>query len=163
LSSIALTRRDVATAEREAKLAMEDSVRQPDAAVQLARVLVATGRLGEAVSLLDATKRETANLGAVDDLDFVRGDALARMERFPEAERAFEDEIRAHPKKLEVYARLSILQLTQGRPADAERSLERMVAANPTRRAALFAADTCRVTDNPAGERAWRGRAARLR
>jgi len=162
LSSVALARRDAAMAEREAHLAMEDSVRRPDAAVQLARVMVATGRLSEAVSLLDATKRETASLGPVDELDLVRGDVLARIERFPEAERAFEDEIAAHPKKLEAYARLSILQLTQGRPVDAERSLERMVAANPTRRAALFAADTCRVTDNPGGERAWRSRAARF-
>lgn len=162
LSSVALARGDAATAEREAKLAMDDTVRRPDAAVQLARVQVATGRLREAVALLEETKRDTAALGAVKDIDLVRGDALARMERFAEAERAFEDEIRAHPENTHAYARLSILLLTQARPADSERALERMVAANPSRSAALLAADTCKVTDNPKGERMWRGRASRL-
>ncbi|MGK2859206.1 MAG: sulfatase-like hydrolase/transferase [Thermoanaerobaculia bacterium] len=162
LSSVALARGDATTAEREAKLAMDDTVRRPDAAVQLARVQVATGRLSEAVALLEETKRETAALGAVKDIDLVRGDALARMQRFAEAERAFEDEIRAHPENTHAYARLSILLLTQARPADSERALERMVAANPSRSAALLAADTCKVTDNPSGERLWRGRANRL-
>lgn len=129
LGRVALARRDYATAEREARAAMNDRLWRGPAMVLLAQVHVAQGRLGEALAMLQ-------NAPPARDLEATRGDILARMERVDEAVAAFEKEIAAYPENYDAYAKLALLQLALGR--DAEALLRRMPPelAREVRRAA---------------------------
>jgi Flp pilus assembly protein TadD len=64
--------------------------------------------------------------------DFVRGDALARMNHAEEAETAYEREIANFPNDLDAYANLAILHLVRGDVRGFEAQLEAMQRANPT-------------------------------
>lgn len=162
LARIALARGNFAEVEREAQLAAADTSRRREAGIVVAQARVAQGRVGEALQLLDGIRRETGGTPLLD-LESARGDALARMDRPAEAEQAFRAEIAAFPQNREAYTRLAVLYVTLGRVADAERTLERMFAANRSRSTALLAAETWSVVENQAGAAQWRSRAAALR
>jgi tetratricopeptide (TPR) repeat protein len=69
--------------------------------------------LDGALSRLDPAAREQ-----IGNAQFLRGDALARLNRYPEAERAFREEIRLFPKTTEAYARLAVLYAVEHRRLD---------------------------------------------
>ncbi len=62
-------------------------------------------------------KRKLSESGhePIADLDFLRGDALARLGRYPDAQRAFEDEVRAFPANSQAWARLAVVYGLQHR------------------------------------------------
>jgi len=161
LSKIALARGDGATAVREAREGMSDPTRKPDAAVALARALTAGGQPGQALAVLERTRSElaAAGLGTVEDLEGTRADALARLNRAAEAEKAFRAEIEAYPHNRAAYTSYAILLVTQGRAAEAERVLEQLLRANPGRSSALLAAEMWSVVGDEAAAKRWRGRA----
>ncbi|MFL6247047.1 MAG: sulfatase-like hydrolase/transferase [Thermoanaerobaculia bacterium] len=161
LGRVALARGDRAGAEREARLAMEDSLYREAGAVLLAITTIEQGRPAEALQLLDQVKQ--ASRAPVPDLDATRGDALARMERIAEAEAAFRSEIASFPNNREAYTRLAVLYAMLGRSGDAESTLERMFNANRSASTAELAAETWSVVGNRAAAESWRKRAARLR
>ena len=163
LARIALARNDPASAEREARLAMNDTVRKQEAGVVLAQTWIVAGRLGEALELLDDIRRGlSASKETLLELESTRADALARMNRFAEAEAGFLAEISAFPQNRDAYTRLAILYVTQGRLNDAEAVLERMLKANPTKATALLGAETWAAVENAVAARRWRTRAAQL-
>ncbi|HEX2059440.1 MAG TPA: tetratricopeptide repeat protein, partial [Thermoanaerobaculia bacterium] len=161
LARIALRRGNVAEAEREAQAAAADSSRRAEAGVLAAQARVAQGRFAEALQLLDGIRRQTAG-AKVLDLEATRGDALARLERGAEAEQAFRAELAAFPHNRDAYTKLAILYVTMGRVEDAERTLEQMFAANPSRSTANLAAETWSVVENRSAAARWRARAARV-
>lgn len=161
LGRIALARGDGAAAQREARLAMEDSLYREAGAVLLALTAIEQGRPADALQLLDEVKKSSRT--PVPDLDSTRGDALARMERIPEAEAAFRSEIAAFPNNREAYTRLAVLYATLGRAADVESTLERMFNANRSASTAELAAETWSVVENRSAANRWRQRAARMR
>jgi choline-sulfatase len=160
LARIALQRGSPAEAEREAELAAADESRRRDAAVVVARARVAQGRLPEALQRLDALKADPAPLL---DLEATRGDVLARLDRPVEAEQAFLAEVAAFPNNREAYTRLAILYVTLDRVADAERTLEQMYRANPSRSTAALAAETWLAVENERAAARWRQRAGATR
>ena len=93
-------------------------------------------------------------------LEVARGDCLARMNRIAEAERAFNDEIRLFPHDEQAYASLTALYILQGRMNDAHKAAERLVLANPYRRAYNLAAQTFQELGRPEEAAAWRKRGA---
>jgi arylsulfatase A-like enzyme/Tfp pilus assembly protein PilF len=160
LSRIALARGDLTAAAREAQAAGSDSTRKHDAAVVLARVLSASGKLAEALEVLDRTQREltAAGLEPVEDLEGTRADVLARMNRTAEAEKAFRAEIERYPANRRAYTSYAILLVTQGRKADAERVLEALLRANPGRSSALLAAEMWTIVGDQAAAKRWSAR-----
>ena len=128
-----LAKKDLASAEREASALVNDPLKGNDAAVLLAQVRIAGRRLPEAMQLLDEVQRRTSGSGAnvPPNYWFARGDAVARMNRVPEAEQAFGEEIRLYPKNREAYVRLAVLQTLTGREGEARQTFERMLRANP--------------------------------
>lgn len=105
----------------------------------------------------EALARAAASkLGAIEALHFLRGDALARLERYDEAEAAFEEEIHLFPRRVETYASLSVLQAIRGDRAEAAATLERMVAANEGRRALELAVKTSETLRDEPGASRWR-------
>jgi tetratricopeptide (TPR) repeat protein len=164
LGRIALAKGDTSSAETEARAAMEDSIRRRDGAVLLARALAAKGRLNEALQTLDRVREEvrTSGLGPVQELERIRGDLLARAERFAEAETALREAIQQFPDDNEAYTTLAILFVTQGRVKEAEGVLELLVRRKPTKATAILAASTWDVVENPEAAARWRSLAQRL-
>lgn len=161
LGRIALARGDRAGAQREARLAMEDSLYREAGGVLLALTAIEEGKAAEAVRLLDQIKKSSRM--PVPDLESTRGDALALMERFPEAEAAFRSEIAAFPHNRAAYTHLAVLYATLGRTDDVESTLERMFDANRSASTAELAAETWSAVENRSAASRWRQRAARMR
>jgi choline-sulfatase len=164
LARVALARDDLATAEAEAAAATGDVGAELGAAVVRTEVRVRQGRLPEALDLIEAARRRVRDGGLqpVPDLDFLRGDVLARLGRLAEAQRAFEAEVGAFPANSKAWARLAILYGLQRRTVrEVDALLERMVAANPQPETLELAAKTLESMGDPRGAAAWRGRKRR--
>lgn len=133
LASIAVEQGDPATAEREARAALTAGGSRLGPLVALAQVQVAAGRLQDA---LETTERARAELAERRDtegfpgLEFVRGDALARLGRAGEAERAFLAEIRAAPHDPKAYSRLAALYAAAGEPQAVSETLRLLIERN---------------------------------
>ncbi len=142
-----LAKRDLDAAERESSALLNDPERRNDATVLLAQVRIAARRLSEALQLLDEVERQTSGTGETvpPNYWFARGDAVARLNRLPEAEQAFEEELRIYPKNREAYVRLAVLQLLAGRDAEAQRTFDRMIRANPEPSSRVLVEDTLRT------------------
>jgi tetratricopeptide (TPR) repeat protein len=159
LARVALARDDLATAEREAVLARGDTLAELNAAVIRGEIRIRRSELAEGLALLDEARRriETDKLPPLRDLQFLRGDILARAGRLDEARLAFEEEIRAFPANSPAYARLAIVYGLQGRRVGEVRALlEKMVRAHPTRETALLAAQTLDTMGDRQTAAAWR-------
>jgi Flp pilus assembly protein TadD len=161
LARIALAGDDLAGAEREAGQATGDPAAELGAAVVRAEVRVRQERFAEAIKIVDDALREAPRAASPrSDLHFLRGDALARLARYDEAERAFREETRLFPRNLQAYTHLAIVFGIQHRTIkEVDALLEQMVAANPGPPALAAAAKTLESMGDPRGAQAWRRRA----
>ena len=144
LADLALARGDLAAAESEARAAAASRNPQPAAMLVLARVKLRAGEPAEALRVIEkaqAASRER-RLGPVYDLEFLRGDALARMDRLDDAEAAFRAEIAAFPAHAEPYTSLAVIRFMRRDLPGLDRELNDMIRANPSPRSYLLAAST---------------------
>lgn len=164
LARIRLARKEYGPAEQEARLATADASNRIGADLLLAQIYSQQNRLGEAAQLVAKVEQEIARegIGPVESFEYVRGDVFARMERYDEAIAAFNREIKAFPRHRQPYANLYLVYMVLNRPADAERALEAMVGASPTREAALFASRTAEALGDGLLARRWRARAQQM-
>jgi arylsulfatase A-like enzyme len=134
LAKIATKRGDFAAAAREIEQADKAGTPQPSTLLLRAEIEVQQGALPQALASVDAAEQRAKEMGAARlyRADFVRGDALARMNRADEAEAAYRREIANFPNDLDAYANLAILRLVRGDAGGFERLLAEMVRANPT-------------------------------
>jgi len=162
LSRVALARGDLASAEREAREAAGEREPQPSAILALAEVKLKAGRSAEGLADVDraAARAKELRLAQVWNLEFLRGDALARMNRFDDAEAAFRAEIAAFPGNTQPYVSLAVLRFMRGDRAGADRLLEEMHRAVPSPPTALLAASTLDSLGEKGKAAAWRRRSA---
>ncbi|HEX8151754.1 MAG TPA: tetratricopeptide repeat protein, partial [Thermoanaerobaculia bacterium] len=141
---IALARRDAADAETFARALTSESDAVPSDFLLLAEVLIARGDLPGALQAIDEAQRraQQSGIARVQGLEMQRGDALARSDRPDEAIAALEREIATFPSNRAAYARLAVLYFLTGRAADVDRTLQRLIAANPTPAARKLAEQT---------------------
>lgn len=159
---IALAADDLAGAEREAAEATGDPAAELGAAVVRAEVRIRQERFAEAITVVDDALREAAarSVPLVPDLHFLRGDALARLARYDEAERAFREEIRLFPRNLQAYTHLAVVFGLQHRTIkEVDALLEQMVSAAPGVETLELAAKTLESMGDARGAQAWRRRA----
>jgi Flp pilus assembly protein TadD len=99
-----------------------------------------------AMQLIADADREIArgNLGKIPLLEYTRGDTLARLNRFEEAEVALRAGIRDFPEDREAWASLAVIDWLRGNQNGARTTMEQYVRANPTPAAREFAAKTFR-------------------
>jgi tetratricopeptide (TPR) repeat protein len=143
IARAALGRDRLDEAEQQALLVAGDGMAEAGAAVVRAEVRIRRDHPAAALEVLDAARQRLPPAVRVEDLAFLRGDALARLGRYPEAQAAFEAEIAGFPGNAQAYARLAIVLAIQERPAREVRAvLDRMVRRNPGREASLLAART---------------------
>ena len=159
LGRVALARGKLDEAEAEAR-AVQRSRPQPSSGLLLAEVRIRRGDPAGALRILDEAERQAAELemGRVHRADFLRGDALARLDRPVEAEAAYRREIEAFPDHLQAYANLAVLQFVQGRRDAVRKTLEDMARNNPGPPAYRLAAKTWDAFGDGKAAAAWRRR-----
>jgi arylsulfatase A-like enzyme/tetratricopeptide (TPR) repeat protein len=155
---VALRRGDLAAAEREAQAARERARPLPSSLVLAAEIRARSGDLPGALARLEEADRlaRAMRLDGVPGLEFQRADALARLNRIPEAESAYRREIARYPRHLQAWANLGVLLFLQGRAADLDRLMDEMAAANPGPAAREVAAKTFETLGDRKRAATWR-------
>jgi arylsulfatase A-like enzyme/Tfp pilus assembly protein PilF len=161
LAQIALEQGQFAAALDHAQAAAGGANPQPTTELVLADVVMRSGDPGKALGILGrAQERATAaGLPLLYNLEYLRGDALARLRRFAEAEAAFRREIAAFPGHARAYSSLAVLLFMRGDRAGVSALLEEMGRADPSRRTYLLAAATLEALGEKDAAAAWRRRA----
>jgi arylsulfatase A-like enzyme/Flp pilus assembly protein TadD len=154
LAQIALRRKDLAGAEREARLAMGDESLRVGPMITLAEVLHARGRYEEALDVTRRAaeaydKRESKDPDLIQGLSLIRGKILADMGDAAGAEASFLQEIRLFPADIRAYSNLAVLYAVSGRPERVGPTLRQMVEASPTPASYAEAVKTLRALHDP--------------
>ncbi len=163
LAQGALARGDLARAEREARSALSERESDGAASLLLAEIDLKRNRPREALDRLDPLRDRVRSSGGgpVPNLEFLRGDALARLGRGGEAEAAFREEIRLFPQTTPAYQGLALVLALGGHDRNEVRQvLQSMYEASPRRETAALAAQTLQSVGDSDGASAWRERAA---
>lgn len=151
LAQIALNEKDLATAEKEARAALEARGSRLGPVVTLASILQVQGKLEEGLRLTDQATGEMGVGQKFPGLFLVRGDLLARLGRAGEAEEAFLREIRDFPGDTAGYTRLAVLYAAAGRPQDAVAAIRNMIENQRSPAAYAAAVKTLRILGDPQG------------
>jgi tetratricopeptide (TPR) repeat protein len=130
---VALAEKDPESAARHAAAAHTADAMLPVPQFVRGRLLYDEGRYEEAAAQFkeaEAMLREHG--GTMADLHLYFGESLARLDRYPDAESQFRDELQAYPRNIQAYTSLAMLYRASNRDADVEDVLNEMVAATPT-------------------------------
>jgi arylsulfatase A-like enzyme/Flp pilus assembly protein TadD len=151
LGRVAMARGDYDSAMQHAQFVSKEYGYRVQGLVLAAQVYSRTRNADRALQLLAVADREIAarKLGAIPLLEYTRGDALARLERFDDAEAAFRREIRDFPEDREAWASLAVIQWLRGQRDASRVTMEQYVRANPGPDARAFAAKTFRELSAP--------------
>ena len=134
LARIAVHQKDAAAARRHARLAEEADPTLPMVPFVEGMLLHGAGRFDESARhLLDAKGAMADRTEQLADLNYYTGDALARLERYQEAEQLFKEELALFPTHVRARAGLAMLYKASGRDAEAARMVDEIVRAAPTR------------------------------
>lgn len=153
LTRIALATRDAAAARRHAAAAATIDPAFPLADYVNGRLAYTDRRFDLALSAFErAVHASRSQTLSIRGLHLYRGDTLAHLERFEEAERAFQEEVRLFPESTFGYLSLANLYQTFGRVAEADRVLDTLLRNVPSTETES-AARKLRAARSAAGER----------
>jgi tetratricopeptide (TPR) repeat protein len=130
---VALSEKDSESATRHAEAAHAADATLPVPQFVRGRLLYDEGKYEEAAEQFkeaEETLREHGSMMA--DLHLYFGESLARLDRYPDAEAQFRDELRTNPRNVQAYTSLAMLYRASNRDADVEDVLNELVAATPT-------------------------------
>jgi len=144
LARIALAEGDLAAAEREARAAIARYPTRRVPRMILGRVLHDRRDYRNALVELDeaARPREGQDGVTLQNLQYLRGDCLARLGRAPDAEAAFREETRLFPASPAPRAALAMLFASEGRENEARAALTELVRQLNTPEAYFTASQT---------------------
>jgi len=165
LARVFLARRDWSAAEAAARLAIEARPHKRFPYFVLARVAIARNDLTNALTFVDKALELQKTKGAMplEGLHSLRGEILGRMQRLPEAEAEYREEIRLLPLNLDAYSGLAALYAAEGRLAEVRETVRSLVTANPTPSAYALAVKTLTVVgDRPGAESVRRTAASKF-
>jgi choline-sulfatase len=134
LAKIALAKKDTATAREEARLAREADPTLPMPSYIEARLLYDQGKYEEALPLFQQAIAELKKAGTLQmtELHFYTADTLGRLERYPEAEKEFLEELKYFPQNARARGGLAMLYQANGRTDAAEQMIADMIRITPT-------------------------------
>jgi arylsulfatase A-like enzyme/predicted Zn-dependent protease len=146
LASIALSQDRFDVARQHAAAAEASDPTLPMRAMVDGIIRHKQGDFAAAVPLLqDARARFAQRPIQAADLHYYLGDALARLERYAEAEPMLREELRLYPQNARAWAGLAMLQAAQGRMGDAQRTLDAMLKAAPSPETTRMVDDLARM------------------
>ena len=133
LARIALARHDGDAAREEASLAHAEDPALPLPSYVDARLLYDQGKYEDALpgfllAIADLKKPGAMQIG---ELHFHTADTLARLERYPEAEKEFVEELRHFPHNIRARGGLAMLYQANGQPEEAARVVGDMLRITP--------------------------------
>jgi tetratricopeptide (TPR) repeat protein len=130
---VALADKDPQSAARHAEAAHTADATLPVPHFVRGRLLYDEGRYEDAAAQFkDAEAILREHGGTMADLHLYYGESLARLDRYPDAEGQFRDELQDYPRNIQAYTSLAMLYRASNRDADVEDVLNEMVAATPT-------------------------------
>ena len=158
LARLALQRGDADAARRHAKLAAAADPSLPMPAFIEGLIAYARQDFASAVPhLAQAARALQTRTETLVDVNYVLGDSLARLERYPEAEAAFKAELAVSPAHFRARAGLAMLYAATGRRAEAEAEVDAITRISPTPAGFSTAAQLWTMFGRP--DRAARARA----
>jgi arylsulfatase A-like enzyme/thioredoxin-like negative regulator of GroEL len=162
LVRIALGSGDAGAAHRHARLAQDADPTLPLPAFVDGVLLYQQQRFEEAAArFLEVRKATAARTEQLADVSFLAGDALARLERYREAEPLFEAELALAPEHIRARAGLAMLYQVTGRPAEAAAAVDAITQRSPTPEGYDLAAQLWDMFGEPHKAAAARARARR--
>lgn len=163
LAKIALARHDTDDARAEAELARKADPSLPMPTYIEARLLYDQGQYAEALPLFQQALADLKKSGTLQmtELHFYTADTLARLERYPEAEREFLEELRYYPQNTRARAGLAMLYQATGRADLAGQVISDMLRVTPTQESYALAARLWSMFGNPQQANAVRAEARR--
>ena len=151
LANIALTQGKDAEALRQAALAEAADPTLPMTAMVQGLIQYNRGDYAAAVPLLQQARTRFAQRPIqAGDLHFFLGDALARLDRYAEAEPMLREEIRLYPQNVRARTGLAMLLAATGRAAEADRALTELLQVSPSPATHKTAADLYAMFGMPA-------------
>jgi choline-sulfatase len=133
LARIAVKRHDAVTARREAALAEEADPTLPMKEIVEGMLLYDAGRYAECLPHFGAAEQMLLKRTVqVQDINYYIGDSLARLGRYPEAERFLKGEIVLFPFNIRARAGLAMLYRASGRDADSEQAIADLLGVAPS-------------------------------
>jgi tetratricopeptide (TPR) repeat protein len=134
LAKIALAKHDTDEARAEAALARTEDPTLPLPIYIDARLLYDQGKYADALPGFLEASAELKKSGTlqINELHFYTADTLARLERYPEAETAFIEELKYFPQNIRARGGLAMLYQASGKPEAATRVLDDMLRITPT-------------------------------
>ena len=163
LARIALQRKDADAARKEAALAHAADPSVPMGPYVDGRLLYDQGKYDEALPFFAQAEAALKKNGGlqIPDLHYYAGDSLGRLERYPEAEREFLDEIRYFPQNTRARAGLAMLYAATDRGDAAAKVIGDMMRLSPTPESYALAARLWTMFGNPKQADAIRAEARR--
>jgi arylsulfatase A-like enzyme/predicted Zn-dependent protease len=134
LAKIALARKDTEAARSEARRAREADPTLPMPSYIEGRLLYDQGKYDEALPLFEEAIAELKKSHTLQmtELHFYTADTLGRLERYPEAEREFLEELKYFPQNARARGGLAMLYQANGRPEAAEQMIADLLRVTPT-------------------------------
>ncbi|MGE0444862.1 MAG: sulfatase-like hydrolase/transferase [Vicinamibacterales bacterium] len=130
---IALAMRDGDAATLHADAAAQADRERPLPAFVRGRLAYDAGMYEEALAAYEEAARVARDGGrALRDLQLSMGETLAQLDRHAEAERAFQEELRAFPSNIGAYTSLAMLYRASNRDDEAANTVEALAIAAPT-------------------------------
>jgi arylsulfatase A-like enzyme/Tfp pilus assembly protein PilF len=163
LARVALQQGDAAAARRAAQLGHAADPTLPLPALVEGALLYRAGQYAAAVPHLQEARRALASrTEQVVDVRYLAADALARLERYEEAEALFLEELRFFPTHPRARAGLAMLYRAMGRDAESDRAVLDLIRYVPTREGYELAAQLWTMFGDAARAAAMRAEAKRL-
>ncbi len=134
LAQIAIRQGDLAAAEKYVERAVATRGTRIAPLITNAELSFLQNKLEEVIRLtleIEEMAGQKTEVQQLQGLFFLRGSAYVRLGQGERGVDAFRREIELFPTEITAYSRLAILHNILGRPEDARRTLEDLVAANP--------------------------------
>ena len=133
LANIALAKKDYGEAQRQADLATQADPTLPMSIYMRGMIEYSQARYSAALPLLmEAHDKWAGRTMQPADLRFYIGDTLARLDRYPEAERYFREELSIYPNSLRAHSGLAMLYASTNRPDDVDRVIADLLKVSPS-------------------------------
>ncbi len=164
LARIALSEGDLDAAERESRAALEKYPMRRIPHLILGRIRHDRHDYAGALVELELARRarEGGETAPLQNVNYLRGDSLARLGREAEAETAFREEIRDFPGNPAPRTAIAMLYASHGRENEARRALEDLVRDLHTPEAYFAAIRTYEILGDPRSAAGLRSEQRRL-